>query len=116
GFACDPSAFREPGRAVPRPNPMERHRPLTRSISKAPRQLLRRLNALFVSWGYPEFSASARLEFSSRLRRTVGRCYPARGLIRLSSALLDRLNRHLIAEVIAHEAAHFAVHRVYGAK
>ena len=50
----------------------------------------------------------ARIEFSPRLRTSLGVCYPERRLIRLHPILAEREHAELLREVVCHEAAHIA--------
>lgn len=63
-------------------------------------------------WGVAELSAHVRVEFSSRLRRSLGRAEPRRGVVRLAAAL-ESAAPALLAEVLCHELAHVAVHLVH---
>lgn len=42
------------------------------------------------------------------MKRSLGRCYPATGVIALNPALLDAVNGAVAVEVLCHEAAHLA--------
>lgn len=64
-------------------------------------------------WRLPGLEDSVSIAFSSRLRRTLGRCRPAMGRITLSQDLQDQPPEQL-AEVLCHEAAHVAAYRLYG--
>ena len=64
-------------------------------------------------WNAPWLSDFAKISFSSRLSRSLGRCKPASGEIHLNSQLLDHTLQSLLDEVVCHEAAHvlnFAQH------
>jgi predicted SprT family Zn-dependent metalloprotease len=74
------------------------------------RCLLRRWGDI---WGVPELAGSVEIGFSSRLRRSLGRCRPAAGRISLHSDLQHSL-RHRFPEVLCHEAAHIAVYKLFG--
>ncbi len=54
------------------------------------------------------------IEFSRRMRTSLGRCYPRRKIVRLSEILLLPENEDLITEVACHEVAHVAAHELYG--
>ena len=64
-------------------------------------------------WSVPELGQAVRVEFSSRMRRSLGRCYAPDGLIRLNRRLLDGPEEFL-REVLCHEAAHVAVYLLHG--
>lgn len=64
-------------------------------------------------WTLPHLPQSLRIEFSLRIRRSLGRCYPSKGVIRLNQRLLDGPEEFL-REVVCHEVAHIAVHLVHG--
>lgn len=59
------------------------------------------------AWGVPDFPSRVRIEFSPRLRRSLGRCLPVQGVIRLHVGLRE-VQRSVLREVICHEAAHVA--------
>ncbi|MCP3980292.1 MAG: SprT family zinc-dependent metalloprotease [bacterium] len=65
-------------------------------------------------WGVPDLPDRLRVEYAPRLRRSLGRCTPATGHIRLHPALRDA-GISLLKEVLCHEAAHAAVYLLYGA-
>lgn len=64
-------------------------------------------------WGVPDLELSVRLVFSARIRRSLGLCRPESGELRLHPALREG-PPELLREVVAHEAAHAAIHRLYG--
>jgi predicted SprT family Zn-dependent metalloprotease len=63
-------------------------------------------------WGIEDFNSRVRIGISSRMRRSLARCVPARGEIRVSASLLT--GEPLLLEVLCHEAAHIAVHLLHG--
>jgi predicted SprT family Zn-dependent metalloprotease len=65
------------------------------------------------AWNVPELSTRTRIVPSPRLRRSLGRCYPTRSLIRFNPRLLAE-PEPLLREVLCHEAAHLAVHVLHG--
>ncbi len=65
-------------------------------------------------WGVSGLPERSRIEFSSRLRRSLGLCYPQRDLIRLNPVLLKSGNRDILDETLAHEAAHLVVYWRHG--
>lgn len=64
-------------------------------------------------WETPALAERLRVEFSSRLRRSFGRCYQRDRLIRLTPSLLTTQS-HLLSEILCHEAAHAAVYELHG--
>ena len=64
-------------------------------------------------WGLAGLEARVTLQFSSRMTRSLGRCYTERGLIRLSERLLEG-PPSLLEEALCHELAHAAVHELNG--
>jgi len=64
-------------------------------------------------WSIPSLTGKIRCEASPRLRTSLGRCYPALGLIRIHRALFDE-PEELLREVVCHEAAHLAVYLRHG--
>jgi len=65
------------------------------------------------AWGLPGLSDSVTVEFSRRLRSSFGNCRSAEGKIRLAERLRNG-NRRLLEEILCHELAHVAVHRLHG--
>jgi predicted SprT family Zn-dependent metalloprotease len=64
-------------------------------------------------WNIPELAAQATIEWSPRLTRSLGRCYPERRLIRLAAAMNDA-PRPLLEELLCRELAHLAAREVHG--
>lgn len=64
-------------------------------------------------WGADDLAPKITVEFSSRMTRSLGRCYPDRNLIRIAQFVLDKSDA-LVQEVLCHEAAHIAAHHLYG--
>lgn len=64
-------------------------------------------------WGVPRLEERLTLEFSPRLKTSLGRCMPGQGKIRLAASLLE-VPRNLLTEVVCHEAAHAAVFELHG--
>lgn len=79
-------------------------------LSRCPRLLRRWTN----KWEVPELANVIACEWSTRLRRSLGRAYPERNLIRLSVLLQNADYAELFDEVLCHEAAHIAVFHLYG--
>ncbi|MDP6721013.1 MAG: SprT-like domain-containing protein [Pirellulaceae bacterium] len=65
-------------------------------------------------WDTPELAKQITCEWSSRLRRSLGRAYPNRKLIRLSLLLKEPQHASLFEEVLCHEAAHIAAFLIHG--
>jgi SprT protein len=65
------------------------------------------------AWGVPELPSRVRISFSQRLQRSLGRCSPSTGWIRLNPGLLDGAPEAL-REVVCHEAAHVAAWLLHG--
>jgi len=64
-------------------------------------------------WSLPELPDRVVLRVSTRLRSSLGSFRPRRGEITLAAWLLDA-SSELREEVLCHEAAHAAVHLLYG--
>ncbi len=64
-------------------------------------------------WNTPDLAAQTTIEWSPRMTRSLGRCYPERRLIRLA-AFLDEADNALLEEVLCHELAHLAAHELHG--
>ena len=64
-------------------------------------------------WDVPHLKAQSRIEWSPRLTRSLGRCYPDRRLIRISSHL-EPAPDGLLQKVLCHEMAHLATRELHG--
>lgn len=64
-------------------------------------------------WGADDLAAQITVEFSSRMTRSLGRCYPERNLIRIAQFVLEDSDA-LVQEVLCHEAAHLAAYHLHG--
>jgi len=64
-------------------------------------------------WAADDLAAKITVEFSSRMTRSLGRCYPERNLIRIAQFVLEDSDA-LVQEVLCHEAAHLAAHHLHG--
>jgi len=64
-------------------------------------------------WNEPGLSARLTLVVGQRLERSLGRCYPGRGLVRIAPFVLD-LPAQLRDEIICHEAAHLVIFERHG--
>ena len=65
-------------------------------------------------WDEPELDSRVKVEFSTRLTRSLGRAYPKRNLIRLSTALANQPTGELLKMVLCHEFAHLVVFKRHG--
>ena len=63
---------------------------------------------VFSRWGVPQQAGRTQIQFSPRLRTSLGICYPSRKLIRLHPFLAAPESKASLAEVVCHEAAHIA--------
>jgi predicted SprT family Zn-dependent metalloprotease len=68
-----------------------------------------------VAWGLPGLGAGIAVEFSSRLKRSLGRSRPQLGKILLHESLRVQ-RRALLPMVLCHEAAHLAAFHLWGRK
>ena len=66
-------------------------------------------------WDISSLASQVTMEFSSRMTRSLGRCYPERRLIRLSERLA-KAPQSILLEALCHELAHIAVHELDGGK
>jgi SprT protein len=80
------------------------------------REVERTLEDLAVLWRMPNLREAVKVQFSSRLRRSVGRAFPKSGIIRLHLALTHSKQRRLLRTALCHEAAHVAVQILHGPK
>jgi len=65
------------------------------------------------TWERPGLEQRLYISFSSRMTRSLGRCHPERGVIRLASWLREA-PAGLLAEVLCHEVAHVATYELHG--
>ena len=65
-------------------------------------------------WEVSELPGLVKVEFSPRMKTSLGRCLPERGIVRLNNHLRSR-SREFVREVLCHELAHFVIHRRFGA-
>jgi len=68
----------------------------------------------FFLWGRPGLASSVIIQFSGRLRSSLGRTRVDVRRVRLNP-LLASANEQLLDEVLCHELAHIAVYENYGA-
>ena len=64
-------------------------------------------------WGVRDLAPEISFEISSRMTRSLGRCYPDRRLIRIARFVLEE-SEDLFQEVLCHEAAHVAAYHLHG--
>ncbi len=67
------------------------------------------------TWNTPNLAARTTIEWSPRLTRSLGRCYPERHLIRLAS-FLNKAPNGLLEEVPCHELAHVVARELHGTR
>jgi SprT protein len=65
-------------------------------------------------WGTPALAGKVTCEWSSRLRRSLGRAYPERCVVRLSTLLREASYRDNFEHVLCHEVAHVAAFYIHG--
>ena len=65
-------------------------------------------------WEALDIVESVSVEFSARLRTSLGRTIPQRRLIRLHPLLSSAGSNHLLDEVLCHELAHVVAHYRHG--
>jgi predicted SprT family Zn-dependent metalloprotease len=71
------------------------------------------LDRLGQVWDLPDLGNTVDIRFSRRLHRSLARCRPGEGRITLNSDL-QAATPDRFAEVLCHELAHVAVHRLHG--
>ena len=79
---------------------------------KLPKDLKQKIQHWGGLWELPNLPGLFALQFSSRLRITLGKCLPRKGIIRMNVLLLDD-SLELFYEVLCHEAAHIAVYHLH---
>lgn len=83
------------------------------STQKSPPDMQGSLEDWCHLWGVDGLSTEIRVEISTRMTRSLGRCYPDRKLIRIASFVLQE-SEELFQEVLCHETAHLAAYRLHG--
>ncbi|MEM7245169.1 MAG: SprT-like domain-containing protein [Acidobacteriota bacterium] len=78
-----------------------------------PEELRERARDWLAGWGLPELADEVRIESSTRMTRSLGRCYPGGGRVRLASWLFED-DAGLLPEVLCHELAHLAAAALHG--
>jgi predicted metal-dependent hydrolase len=81
--------------------------------SDLPSHLAESLDRWLRLWDVPYLERESRIEWSPRLTRSLGRCYPDRRLVRIS-AHLETATDGLLLEVLCHEMAHLAARELHG--
>jgi len=64
-------------------------------------------------WGIEDVADKVQVEFSKRIKRSLGRTQPSAKYIRLNPQLQTG-SKDLLEEVLCHELAHIAAHHIYG--
>ena len=64
-------------------------------------------------WGVSDLAPEISVELSSRMTRSLGRCYPDRKLIRIAR-FVQKESEDLFQEVLCHEAAHVVAYHLHG--
>ena len=67
-----------------------------------------------ILWKVEGLRDRVKIEISTRLRTTLGRCLINENIIRLHSILVNKAFYDLFEEVLCHEVAHTAVSAMYG--
>ena len=67
----------------------------------------------FMLWGVPGLENDIDIQFSSRLRRSLGRTRVDKHRVRLNKNLINT-NNNLLDEVLCHELAHIVVYTRFG--
>ena len=73
----------------------------------------RPLERCAAAWNEPLLTERLTIALGHRLRRSLGRCYPERGLVRIAPVVLA-LPAELQEEIVCHEAAHLVVYARHG--
>jgi SprT protein len=89
------------------------------SVTKKPRVSdpadLKRFVAMWSrKWKLPGMEDTLQIEFSTRLRKSLGRALPEKRIVRLNPLLRLTRNRDLLPEVLCHEVAHVAARDLHG--
>jgi len=85
------------------------------TAGQLPDELHERICSWSYAWSLPELPAEVDVQVSGRFRASLGRCYPARGVVRIARFLLDG-PPSLLAETLCHELAHLAAHQLHGGR
>lgn len=82
--------------------------------AKLPDELEQYLSKWSYLWGIEDLSSRVSIEVSTRLRSSLGRCNPQRGVIRIHQALRNPLYADIFRIVLCHEVAHIAAYIIFG--
>lgn len=82
-------------------------------LVQMPASVLRQITRWGQLWGLPDLGSDVHIVFSNRLRSTLARCRPLEGRI-VVRADLARGAPAFLVEVLCHEAAHIATHKLHG--
>ena len=63
-----------------------------------------------------EISRRVLIGYSTRLRTSLGRCYPDQGVVRIHIALSEPTHSSLLKLVLCHEVAHVAAYDLFGSR
>ena len=64
-------------------------------------------------WGVPGLERRVKLSWSGRMHRSLGRCLPTLGVVRINDQLAEG-QEDLLTEVLCHELAHVAACELHG--
>jgi len=82
--------------------------------TKALKLVLAKSNEYLSLWGYSDLASSVVIQFSGRLKYSLGRTRVDLRKISLNPLLISE-NKQLLGEVLCHELAHIAVYERFGA-
>ena len=85
----------------------------TGSICALDAELRQQVRDWLVDWQSAHLLERIDIRFSKQLRRSLGRCQPDTGRIRIAH-WLTQAPREVLQEVVCHEVAHAAAHARYG--
>lgn len=95
------------------PNQVPRNVPTTQQLKQVGDRIQSKSAGYFLLWGAPELGSSVAIQFSNRLRTSLGRTRVDARRIRLH-ALLAHADEQLLDEVLCHELAHVVVYERFG--
>lgn len=81
---------------------------------RLPEDLTQLVRSWGLRWGVPGLELRVRVQWSRRLRTSLGRAFPARHLVRLDQALASATPT-LLVQTLCHEVAHVAVAELFPA-
>ena len=91
----------------------ERGHPALRQQKQVSDRIQAKSAEYFLLWGRPDLANSVIIQFSDRLRSSLGRTRVDVRRVRLNS-LLASANKQLLNEVLCHELAHIAIYERFG--